>query len=76
MRPSGIAIVGFVVLVLVFGGVVYVQVALLCLALLLFLLIALGFVGQGRRTRGFWISTRAAEPAPPANYFEFYAVVR
>jgi hypothetical protein len=67
MRPAGIALVGFVGLVLVFGGVVYVQVALLCLALLLFLLIALGFVWQGHRTRGFWISTRGAEPGPPEN---------
>jgi hypothetical protein len=67
MRPAGIATVGFVGLVLVFGGVVYVQVALLCLALLLFLLIALGFVWQGHKTRAFWISTRGAEPGQPAN---------
>jgi hypothetical protein len=43
------------------------QVALLCLVLL-FLLIALGFVWQGHRTRGFWISTRGAEPVQPSEW--------
>jgi hypothetical protein len=43
-------------LVLVFGGVVYVQVAILCLAILLCLLVAFGFVWHGHRPRAFWIS--------------------
>jgi hypothetical protein len=61
MRPAGIAFIGVVGLVLVFGAVVYVQVALCFLATILCLLIALGFVWQGHRARRFWIPMRAVE---------------
>jgi hypothetical protein len=69
MRPTGIAIIGFVSLLVVFVFVAYVQLILLCLALIVCLLIVGGFVREGHKPRTFWIATarKSAEDAktPP-----------
>ena len=57
MRPMAIGLTGLVVLVLIFTGIAYLQLVLLCLALLLCGTIALGFRWQGHKARAFWIPT-------------------
>jgi hypothetical protein len=57
MRPAGIAIIGFISLLIVFVFVAYVQLILLCLALIVCLLIVTGFVREGHTRRNFWITT-------------------
>ena len=55
MRPSAIALIGLVSLVLIFSGIFYLQIALLCLALLVCVPIAWGFCLHGHKPRSFWI---------------------
>jgi hypothetical protein len=57
MRPAGIAIVGFISLIIVLVFVAYVQVILLSLAVIVCLLIVLGFVRDGRKPCMFRIAT-------------------
>jgi|SRR5580698_383921 hypothetical protein len=57
MRPAGIAIIGSISLVIVFVFVAYVQLILLCLALIVCLLIVMGFFRERHKPRTFWITT-------------------
>lgn len=57
MRPAGIAIIGLISLIIVFVFVAYVQVILLCLATIVCVLIAMGFLRERYKPRTFWITT-------------------
>lgn len=71
MRSAGIAIIGLIGLIIVFVFVAYVQLILLCLALIICGLIVLGFLREGHKPGMFWIDTaRKSEEdgeAPPQN---------
>jgi len=56
MGPAPIVLIGFIFLVLVVVGLIYLQWALLGVSILLCLLIALGFVLRGHKTRSFHIA--------------------
>jgi hypothetical protein len=58
MRPAAIGFVGFIGLLIVFLAVAYVQLILLCLALIVCLMIIVGFLRIGAAPRTFWIPTR------------------
>src|SRR6266850_3396076 len=70
MRPAAIAVVGLICLAFIVIFIAFVQLILLCLALIVCLPIALGFLWQGHKQRAFWIPTikrtDATEP-PPSN---------
>jgi hypothetical protein len=53
MRPAAIALTGLVSLIFIFAVVAYIQLILLCLAVLLCLVVASGFVWGERRRRVF-----------------------
>jgi hypothetical protein len=55
MRPAAIALTGIVSLIFIFAVVAYVQLILLCLAVVLCLIIAGGFMWEGYKRRAFWI---------------------
>lgn len=57
MRPAAIAIIGAISLLIVFVFVAYVQLILLCLALIVCLLIVMGFLREGHKPGTFWITT-------------------
>jgi hypothetical protein len=69
MRSAGIAIVGLIGLIVVFVFVADVQLILLCLALIICLLIVLGFLREGHKPGTFWIATarksEVADSVPP-----------
>ena len=69
MRSAGIAIIGLLSLIIVFVFVAYVQLILLCLALIICLLVIMGFLREGHKPGTFWIATsrksEAADSVPP-----------
>jgi hypothetical protein len=69
MRSAGIAIIGLISLIIVFVFVAYVQLILLCLALIVRLLVVMGFLREGHKPGTFWIATarksEVADSVPP-----------
>src|ERR1700730_17116426 len=69
MRSAGIALIGLIRLIIVFLFVAYVQLILLCLALLICLLVIMGFLREGHKPGTFWIATarksEVADSVPP-----------
>jgi len=57
MRPAAIAFTGLIFLVLIFGSVIYIQLALLVLSVILCLPIAAGFAWQGHKAQFLSIPT-------------------
>jgi hypothetical protein len=69
MRSAGIAILGLIGLMIVFVFVAYVQLILLCRALMICLLVIMGFLREGHKPGTFWIATAGksdvADSVPP-----------
>jgi hypothetical protein len=69
MRSAGIAIIGLISLIIVFVFVAYVQLVLLCVALIICLLVITGFLREGHRPGTVWIATarksEVADSVPP-----------
>jgi hypothetical protein len=75
VRSAGIAIIGLSGLIIVFVFVAYVQLILLCLALMICLLVLMGFLREGYKPGTFWIATArksdVADSVPPQDCAEY-----